>query len=384
MSTYTSYQCSICRRTIDIVKDNTRAAINQCTITKGCEGRLFKIGESSTATSMAARSDLINWYPRGEQQNIVPVNNEIQTLSLSCSSTGVLTLAIYQSDLEAEARTNLVVKLTQRRIEDISYQQYVFRPSISTTLISGRDTSGKNLRFDQNVIDEGRIFVRINGVSKSIGSASDQITLSPNTISFNSEIAAQSSIDVSIYFEKDTIEKTLTFTANKAFVVNSNSGAWGNIRYITEYGSDGNLKPNKWWLYSCTGFGDITTSSRLKLDSILEENGVTVALAGQNLINARFLIASEPFGNTDRYLNFLVECATLNEGYMLSTVNNTITELLTDINSLKEIYPPFQLVYDTVLQNSSFVTTDTFISSDAIPTDTALTRLVGKKTIGPI
>jgi hypothetical protein len=53
MASYVTYQCSVCRRVKDSLKDDTRAAPNQCTITKGCSGRLFKIGESSTASTIA-------------------------------------------------------------------------------------------------------------------------------------------------------------------------------------------------------------------------------------------------------------------------------------------------------------------------------------------
>lgn len=308
MASYVTYQCSICRRVKDSLKDDTRAAPNQCNITKGCSGRLFKIGVSSTASTVAPRADLTDWYPRGHTPSITAEEVTPPPISLSCSSTGVLTLAIYQSDAEAMSanRTTVFVKLTQRRSEDIAYQQYLFRYNTPTTLISGKDTTGKNLRFDQVMIDEGRVFVRVNGVARFPGSTGDEIVFTPNTVSFNSEVAAQSTIDITIYTEKDTIEKTIAFNANRTFVVNTNSGSWGNVRYVEEFGNNGALKPNKWWLYSCTSHGGIAPSARLRFEEIYEANGTTIAIPETQFDRLRFLIASEPLQNADRYLNFYV------------------------------------------------------------------------------
>jgi hypothetical protein len=232
--------------------------------------------------------------------------------------------------------------------------------------------------------DEGRVFVRVNGVARFPGSGDDEIVLSPNTVSFNSEVSAQSTIDISVYTEKDTIEKTITFNANRTFIVNTNSGAWGNVRYVEEFGSDGQLKPNKWWLYSCTSHGALAPSSRLRIEEILEADGITTAIPDTEFNRLRFLIASQPLENADRYLNFYVSVEDLHSNFALLTGNSSSTDILADSHSLRETYPPLQLKYDAVLSQSSFVTSDVFTSDSTIQIDTSQTRLAGKKIIGPI
>lgn len=385
MITYVTYQCSVCRRIKDSIKDNIHAAPNQCTITKGCNGRLFKIGESTSASTTAPRSDLTDWYPRGEDQEIQPTPSVDEPVSLITSNTGVLTIAVYQTTQQANARPNLKVKLTQRKTADIAYQQYLFRYNIPVNIVSGKDTTGKNLRFDQTVIDDGRVFVRVNGVARFQGTALNEIVLTPNTVTFNSEVSAGSTIDISVYSEKDTVDKMLDFVANRTFIVNANSGSWGNIRHVNEYNTNGQYKPNRWWIYSCVSHGNLSPSSRLKFDQIYLDDGETAVISNDQLDNVRFLIASPPRENADRYLNFYVDCEVLNKSFSLLTASGSSVDILADPSALKEIYPPLQF---TALPpwraGSSYVTLDTFTYNSSITSDTPLVRLKGKKIIGPI
>lgn len=384
MATYITYQCSICRRTKNFIQDNVRSVPNSCTITKGCEGRLFDIGIAPSLSNVATSPEgLVDWYPRGQAVTVVPVEASVPTTLLSTSATGVLTLAIYQSDAEAFSRDIVKLLLTQRKVENISYQQYLFKTVVPTTLISGRDLTNKNMRFDQLAIDESRVFIRVNGISRFPGPDPEDVVLTPNAVSFNSATPIGATIDVSVYTEKGTIERVLPFVANRTFNVSLNSGSWGNVRWIKEYDSAGLLKVNKWWLYSCVSLDVIPGSARLKLEKLYAEDGTTVLLQEEQLNNIRILLASTPYENTDRYLNFYVDCAKLNQDFALSSVTTSVDELYAD-DALVEIFPPFQLIKDPTLSNSSFVTADTFTSSSSIPTDTVNTRIVGSKIIGPV
>jgi hypothetical protein len=175
----------------------------------------------------------------------------------------------------------------------------------------------------------------------------------------------------------------LPFVANRTFNVSLNSGSWGNVRWIKEYDSTGLLKVNKWWLYSCVSLDVIPGSARLKLEKLYAEDGTTVLLQEEQLSNIRLLLASTPYENTDRYLNFYVDCAKLNQDFALSSVTTSVDELYAD-DALVEIFPPFQLIKNPTLSISSFVTADTFTTSSSVPTDTVNTRMSGSKIIGPV
>lgn len=379
MAVYTTYQCSVCRRTKDVLQDNVRAAPNQCIITKGCLGSLFAIGVTSNPSDTAPVEGLTDWYPRGKKVSASPVAATQQSVSLSCSSTGVLTLAVRMTDAQATANPTLTMALTQRRVDDISYVVYNFKPSASTSTISGKDLTGKNLRFDQSAIDEGRVFVRLNGISIFPG---DGITLTPNTVTFTTSVAAGSTVSVSVYSQQNTVSRTLDFEANYSFLVTSGSGSWGNVRWAEDYDDmTGAINPEKWWLYSCTSLGEIASSSRLILDTIFQSDGVTPLVT--DFTTVRFLLSGDPHDNTDRYLNFYVDGVGIHDGYALSSSTATITELFADANVVLEIYPPMQLIKSTVMTNSSFVTADTFPTT-TYSSDASAVRLSGTKIIGPV
>lgn len=379
MSSYFVYQCSICRRTKDILRDDVRAIPNQCTITKGCEGRLFKIGETAISVAPTPITGLTDWYARGKKVDATPVEATTQTIALSTTTSGGLTLALYQTPTEHQQNPDIFVKFQQRRVEDISYQQYIFKITTATSLLSGKDSTDKVMRFDQASIDEGRVFVRVNGVAKENNL---DMVLSPNTVTFNSSIGVGSTVDVSVYLEKDTIERTLPFSANSSSFTSSTTGAWGNISWLGLYNESHqlDLTSKRWYVYHSTGLGGINSSSRLKLDGIYDDTGVNPL---GTLSDARFLLASSPYENADRYLNFVISAEVIAEDFSVASVVGSITELYADASAIEELYPPIQLlkVYGT---ESSYIVADTFTTSSAVPTDTANIKLSGSKIIGPV
>ena len=165
------------------------------------------------------------------------------------------------------------------------------------------------------------------------------------------------------------------------------AGSWGNVRWIKEYDpSTDALKPNKWWTYSCSSLDGIVSSSRLIINGIFEDDGVTPVLTAAqiNSSNTRFLLSSTPHENTDRYLNFYAATEALVDGYALSTATSSIMELYADEVALTEIYPPFQIFSTALMTDSSFIIADTFTTTTTVSADAANVRLAGSKIIGPI
>ena len=383
-STYVSFQCSVCRRTKDILRDNFRAAPNHCNITKGCEGRLFKVGEKTIPDIVSPASGLTDWYPRGQTPIITEVTEIPAAIALTTSVNGALTLAIYQSDTDAALRQTLIARFTQRRTEDIKFNQFLFKTVTQTSIISGRDSSGKNLRFDQIAIDEGRVFVRVNGISRFQGSDLDEIVLTPNTVSFNSPIPAAATVDVSVSTEKGTLTRDILFTQNATGSVIT-SGSWTNVRWVREHDNvTKQLKPNRWWLYTSENVSSITSGSSLKLDGIFESDSSTLLFAEDSLAFVRFFLAASPYAAADRYLNLIVEANQLSSDFAISVTTDSGIRLFADHNALIELYPPLTLVSATPSTSSSFITPDEFIGDTSIPSDTSAIRLVGKKILGPL
>jgi hypothetical protein len=379
-SSYITYQCSICRRKKDVLRDDVRAFANHCIITKGCEGRLFKVGEKSIPDIVSTVSGLTDWYPRGQTPSIKAEVVAPSPIRLSCSSTGVVTLAIYQSDVDAAANQVLKMKLTQRRVEDISSVQYLFRPITSVTVVSGKDSTGKNMRFDQTAIDEGRVFVRVNGIPRFQGAEADELVLTPNTITFNTAIDALSTVSVSVSQEKNTVERVLSFNLNASNAVSTNSGSWGNVRWVREYDvTTKQLKPLKWWIYSCPLITTIAASSTLRLDGIYKEDETTPVLLDTNLDKARFLLAASPYENTDRYINFMIPATEMHADFMLSASKESVLELFADASAFTEVYPPLQLI-----NPSSYTSADVFTTTTTVPDDTASVRFTGERVLGPL
>src|SRR5271154_5038323 len=103
---YNVFQCSVCHRIKDILQDPVHAAPNQCTITKGCSGFLFPIGETTVLTPPTPIAGLTDWYPRGQKPSSVPLAPTEQTVDLSTSETGVITMALYVPTANAPSSNN--------------------------------------------------------------------------------------------------------------------------------------------------------------------------------------------------------------------------------------------------------------------------------------
>jgi hypothetical protein len=378
MAIYQVFQCSVCRRIKNVLQDNIHAVPTQCTITKGCSGSLYVVGDTTMLQTTPPVAGLTNWYPRGQKPVVTPAVVPVPPLSLSTSTGGDLTLAVYAPAPASGATVNLQQLIT----ENIAYADYLFTVTSLTpknhygnTVISGRDSNGRNLLFSTETIAAGLVFVLVNGVQVLPGASANQYVLTANTITFNYGLAAGAVVNVSVYSQPTTIPRTLTFVPNTSFSPSVGPGSWGNVQFIEEYDdSTGALKPNKWWLYTCTNIAEFATASDLLLVSITLGASPTPI----DLTTARFLLSSQPHENVDRYLNFYVDPVVLSEGYALSSATASITEIYAADTAVVELYPPFQLI------SSSFITADVITQVATVPTDPTLTRLAGTKIIGPV
>ena len=382
---YISYQCSVCRRKKDLPEDSHRALLNHCTITKGCLGRLFAVGESSTLTSTPPVAGLEDWYARGTEFITRPVTTA-QTVDLSTSTNGALTLALFLTDAERTSiGTSIVATFAARRVDNISFTQFNYRINADgVTVVSGADQTGVTMRFDQLAIDEDRVYVRVNGVTKFITA---DYTLTPNTVTFLTPLNTGDQVSVSVFSQQNTTTHTVIFTRNDAYT-GIDVTAWKNVEYLehgTFDGTDDSRARYVLWTADEQQFAALGISNRLRLLSL--GNLTTSQLAAQGF----FMLSKAPHGAPDRQLTFTVSCGALNEQFLLQVSSTEAGKmLLADGAALREFFPPLQLLFQPQPTGSTFGASyldptaefSTTAASSVIVTDTAQTQLSGR-VIGP-
>ena len=382
MASYTRYQCTVCRRFKDILRNDSYVTPNLCVITKGCSGRLSKITDVTVATATPSVPGLTDWYARGINYTsaaAAPVEN---IFLLSTSSTGALTLGVVANASWVAANQNIVLRLIQRRTDDISYQQYQFNLTSPSAVISGRDVNGKILKFDLTAYNQNRIFVRVNGV---MSAASDFANWAANVITFNKILPIGTLVEISVYSQQQTISRDMKFIANQDTSVSVSSGAWGNINWM----NDNATPPNQIFIYSSNDVNSLPKSAKFKVDGLYSYPVVPISTTPTSAANIKItstaviLLASDPYENADRYLNYSIDISTLTNDFNLISQQNTFIEMYSDFSFVTEIFPPYHLIKNAVTQNSSYLVADSF-STAGVAVDPSAVRLSGTKIIGPI
>lgn len=376
MTTYVTYQCSICRRRKDIAQDNLRAQISQCTITKACSGTLYQIGESLTASQTPNVLGLTDWFPRGQKLNPTAVVQPPKFQTLSNSASGALTLGLFLTNVEANALQTIRLQLKQRLSADVPFTEYAFTQQISGQVVSGRDTTGKNLRFDSLAIAEERVQITVNGIVQIIG---EDCVLTPNVITFTENLAEGTKIYVSVFGSAPTTIVEITLIKNSTSNSTTAGGAWANVRLLKSY-DDGILPTDKkWWLFTANTVGNIATEAQYQLDRIIDANTDTDAVSSLSL--ARFFLSAPPYGNVDRHLNLFVDCQKLSEAFLLRSITGASTELTAALSVIEDVSPPFQLAGVGVGSANSFIAKNTFLTgqsgSDIVTNEPTSTRIIG-------
>lgn len=371
---YATYTCSVCKRSKDFIRDDKRVLPASCSITKSCTGTLHKTGQKLIAENTLPSSTVRDWYPRGKKPVVSNLVKADPGFSLSCDVDGTMFLAVASSNPE----DRVVLRVTKSVPTDVEYQRYLFIPSAPQTILSGRDSQNRVLRFDLAAISEGRVAVRVNGVLRNPGAGVDDIVLTPNTVVFNSPVAFGSNIDVSVYLVQITTSENITFAPNNE----GQSGAWGNVRWFNRYDADGQLSPDKWWVYNTRL--SLKNSASLRIDSLDDADG-NVLYSGAGLSNVIFLTAGQPFEHVDRLTSFFLSCDSLESEFNVNAVKDGTSHFSVDNKFMTETYPPIPLNDGTISFSSSFISKNVVKTlTGKIFSDTTVVRRTGKKIIGPV
>ena len=372
MNNYVIYQCTVCRRKKDIPKDNIRVAPSMCTITKGCSGRLYSVGEKNSAfLQTAPLAGVIDWYPRNQTISDDVGVSDTKYVKLSTSDNGGLTIAIELTDEEAEAFSEVEMQISQRKVESISFSQFLFSTTTAQSVFTGRDSQGRNLRIDADALTDERLKVKVNGVPVTNFS----VSIDGRTLTFAAPVSAGSVVDIILHAEKDTEQRTIVFTSNRTVVQNMTTGAWGNVKWVNRLSSLGNTKL---WVYSATSVAGIGNSSRVRIDGIFAHD---VKLAASKI---RFLLASLPYSNLDRYLTLSVPMTICEADFNIVTVKESSREFTVDASFVTNEYPSLQIRRGYSDADNSLTVKDVVpASTGATQTDSISARLTNSIINGP-
>lgn len=379
MNRYITYQCTVCRRTKDVERDDKRAIPSGCTITKGCGGTLFKIGDKAYAEQTKPVAGVTDWYPRGTSPSKDTGKTASDYVEMSVSSSGALVIAVKMTTDQASTIPELTLKIQQRRVETIPFTQFTFRILVEgTTTVSGRDSQGRNLRIDSTAQSEGRLRVRVNGVETVDYTVSSSVQAS--TVTFMQPLPLEGVVDIIVFNEKEVEEKELTFATNRTIAVNDLSGAWGNVRWVNRLNpllSEPNEE--RFWLYTCTSTASLPSSARIKVVGLY--NGTALF----NPERAVFLLASTPYSHVDRYLGLVIPLPTLQEDFDILTSSKPTRDFTTDKTNIVSVYPPLMIKRGYVDALNSLTSDDVIPeNSGAIPTDSSTVLLTSTLINGPI
>lgn len=370
-----TYQCTICRRVKSETLDSSRAIPNQCTITKGCRGILNPV---AGRVYSQPQPGLIDWYPRNKKPLIKTEVNTVEEISMATSSGSAITLALFLTDAEAADITSVRVNFDQRLSADTVVVNYNFVTTSATLSFSGRDSQGRNLRFDQNAIDDNRVVIIVNGVR------TEAAQLTPNVVTFLTPVAANSTVDIAVYESIPSTNVTMLFQQNNAAAFSAATTAWTNIRWVVDNNSV-QVSDKKWWVYTATTLGTAGYSAFLRPSTVIginiTGNEQTLSSAVLGFDNVRFLLAASPYGNVDRYLQFFIDVTKLSMDWLLRT-GVSASSIFSQASALVELYPPMSLLR-TDISFGSFISDDvnTGININSV-TDTP--SIISNKILGPV
>ncbi len=134
---FQTYQCTVCKRTIDFEFDPKYSKSSKCTITMGCSGNLNKIAEKNIGNLQPSfKPGLENWRPRNSKFFENTEVSKEEYINISSSDRFSFTLAVDQNlllidpFLPAET-SNLFDRLELTVFQLLNktsiYREYLFR-----------------------------------------------------------------------------------------------------------------------------------------------------------------------------------------------------------------------------------------------------------------
>lgn len=363
MKRYVQLKCSVCTRTRDSLIDLKYYGTDRCTITLGCEGRLFPVGYTSDGNTLIGvpPTGLTNWYPR----STVPTGTTaLQGDVLYDTSTGSkrqLILAVNETALGFTPSDAAVLTLNLVAEQQVAkdYRQYVYRKTGSFTVVNGVEDglSKKVLRYSVTGVNPDLVEVYVDGVKRTRGTGPTEYQLydgavgsfvPPNSVLFNSAITGVAP-QVDVVVTKAATLSTLSVTMSRMADDDSRVGigAWEgvdavknpstNVRYALFYAD-------------ITEIGTTPVDIKLRLDStpstLVDGSSVNLNPAWVSILLSRTKVYTE----LDRQRAMWVPLASLstNTSYLVIKFLDGERQLLVTEASVTDVFPALEVIrYNT-------------------------------------
>lgn len=371
MKKIVNLKCSVCARTRGSLIDLKHYATDKCTITLGCEGRLFPVGYTSVGTANVGvpPTGVTNWFPRATETlpdgtirpaRYAPTATTIAETSLYDTGTGSkqqLILAISDAALgfTPSDTSTAVLNLVAEQQQPKDFRQYTYRKSGSFNSVYGVEDglAKKVLRYDITGANPDVVEVYVNGVKRSAGSGSDQYilyggtvssTVPPNSVRFNTMLTGTvTQIDVIVTKAASLSALALAFQRMTDDDSRVGLGAWEGIDAVKQQ-----ISGERFSLFYCdiSELGSLTVDVKLSLGS----TGLAVHDGPEFPVNAAagFLLLSNTklFTTIDRQRAKRVSLAALigDTDYLVFTFIDKVRRLLVTENSISDVFPPYAVI----------------------------------------
>lgn len=328
MKKYQRLQCTKCNRNIDKLVNTTHYAPDRCTITQGCEGRLFPVEyRSSAGIATSPEVGIADWQPRGGKATASPRLATPELVNLATGHSGQIVVAS-----PADTPT-VTVRFEGKADKPKAYRAYVFRREGAFSTVAGVESGleKKALRFAHDDMVE----VYLNGVKQEPGedyAVADEAGTTaapPNSVVFASVIDLPGVTQVDVIVSKDEAPDAydLVFRRNVQDESRRGTGAYENVDSVT-------------WMVG----GAWVTYNLFTLD--LDRIGVPLnTILVPRDTDAMLLLARRPYTQLDRYTTAAIPLRGMDEEveYLKYYAVDELPTLRATSESLLQVFPPMRL-----------------------------------------
>jgi hypothetical protein len=314
MSKLTVLKCNICNRQIEVDVEKTRIDKLNCIITNHCAGKLLKIGEKNTRTTIypSPITGVEDWIPRGVEMN--PRHEVINASFSLLSGKNHIAVAVDES-------RNKVFDLTFKNNfnEYGNVIEYYFVRGTRTTGISGADDSSSKSNFTCNPYSIVKIY--INGELIP----SNAYRVFSNKIQFVSPLMNEKNVlNIAIFNTLAESTTTLHFKPATLF----GKSAWDNIIKV-------GVNDKKYDVLICDDLSNLTINKSYVIDSNQPDP-----------TDAFFLLSSFPNSSYDRLLttnaginNMLLNGSLFDFRSYSSSIDFTVSE-----RNIVDVFPQVKII----------------------------------------
>jgi hypothetical protein len=332
---------------------------DRCTITLGCEGRLFPVGETGDGTSLIGIPPVgvQNWYARGETASGTKTLSAPSLYNTSTGTKNQMIIAISNDDVGfvPDETSTFTLNLVAEQQQAKDFRQYTYRKSGSFTIVNGVESSitKKVLRYTITGINPDIVEVYVDGVKRDRGTGANEFQLydgtvgspvPPNSVLFNTMITGVApQVDVIVTKAATVSTLSLPFTRMINDEARVSLGAWEGVNAVRNQ-STGAI----WSLFYCD-FTEIPATPvdvKLRLDvntpSILVQGNVIVNVTVASILLSNTIVHT----SVDRLRGSWAPLSMLSSDnhYLVIKFVSGVRELLITEESISDVFPPLEVL----------------------------------------